>query len=147
MYTTFFYLLNIYTFIPPKHTNSVLFVPQVIHKASTRERHCCRFVACLVMVSQVSLHAFISVSTVLSQVSLGRLLFRFPSCVQCKAILGSASDGIRRKYPSHLHLLFSNLGKRCTVHIVNIVNGKPIIAKYQVNPPTSNFVLLFLQSP
>ena len=31
----------------------VLFVPRVILKASTRERYCCRFAACLVMVSQV----------------------------------------------------------------------------------------------
>ena len=54
-------------------THLVLFMPQVVHKASTRERHCCRFAACLVMVSQVSPHAFISFSMVLRQVSLGHL--------------------------------------------------------------------------
>ena len=95
-------------------THSVFFVPQVAHKASTRERHCCRFAACLVMVSQVSVHDFISFSMVLRQVSLGRPLFRFPSGVQRRAILGSASVGIRHTCPSHLHLnsLLDNLGKR-----------------------------------
>ena len=43
------------------------------------------------MVSQVSLHDFISSSVVLRQVSLGRPLFCFPSGVQRRAILGSAS--------------------------------------------------------
>ena len=81
-------------------------MPQVTHKTSTRERHCCQFVACLVMVSQVSPHAFISFSMVLHQVSLGRPRFRFPFGVQRMAILGSASGGIRHTCPSHLHLLF-----------------------------------------
>ena len=81
-------------------THSVLFLPQVAHKTSTRERHCCRFAACLVMVSQVSPHAFISFSMVLRQVSLGRPLLRFPSGVQRMAILGSASCGIRHTCPA-----------------------------------------------
>ena len=87
-------------------THSVLSVLQVAHKASTRERHCCRFAACLVMVSQVSRHAFISFSMVLRQVSLARPLFRFLSGVQHRAILGNASCGIRHTCLCHLHLLF-----------------------------------------
>ena len=81
-------------------------MPQVAHQASTRERHCCQFAACLVMVSQVSPHAFITFSRVLRQVSLGRPVFRFPYGAQRRAILGSASGGIRHACPSHLHLLF-----------------------------------------
>ena len=79
-------------------THSFFFVPQVSHKASTRERHCYLFAACLVMVSQISLHAFISFSMFLRQVSLGRPLSRFPSGVLRRAVLGSVSSGIRHTH-------------------------------------------------
>ena len=76
------------------------------HKASTRERHCCRSAAHLVMVFHVRPHSFISFSTVRLHVSFGRPRLLFPSAVQRKAVLGSAPDDIRHTCPSHLHLLF-----------------------------------------
>ena len=76
------------------------------HKASTRERHCCRSAALLVMVFHVRPHSFISFSTVRLHVSFGRPRLLFPSAVQRKAVLGSAPGDIRHTCPSHLHLLF-----------------------------------------
>ena len=76
------------------------------HKASTRERHCCRSAAHLVMVFHVRPHSFISFSTVRLHVSFGQPRLLFPSAVQRKAVLGSAPGDIRHTCPSHLHLLF-----------------------------------------
>ena len=60
------------------------------HKASTRERHCCRSTARLVMVSHIRPHSFISFSTVHPYVSFEGPGLLLPSAVQCKAVLGSA---------------------------------------------------------
>ena len=78
------------------------------HKTSTRERHCCRSAAHLVIVFHVRPHSFISFSTVRLHVSFGRprllLPYVLPSAVQRKAVLGSAPGKFRHTYPSHLHL-------------------------------------------
>ena len=70
---------------------------QVAQKAS-RERHCCRTAARLVMVFHVRPHSFISFSTFRFHLSFGRPLLFLSSAVQRKAVLGSASGDI-------LHLL------------------------------------------
>ena len=75
------------------------------HKASTRERHCWRSAAHLVMVFHVRPHSFISFSSIHLHVSIGRLRLLLSSAVQRKAVLGSAPGDIRHTCPSHLHLL------------------------------------------
>ena len=63
-------------------------------KASTRELHCCRSAAHLVMVFHVRPHSFIS-STVRLHVSFGQPRLLLPSAVQRKAVLGSAPGDIQ----------------------------------------------------
>ena len=65
--------------------HSVLFVPRVIHKASTRERYCYRFAACLVMVSQVCPLPSSLFPWFFARSPWERPLFRIPSCVQRRA--------------------------------------------------------------
>ena len=77
---------------------------QVAHKVSTRERHCCRSAARLVMVSHVRPHSFVCFFTVRLHVSCGRPRLLLPPAVQRKAVLGSAPGDIRHTCPSHLYL-------------------------------------------
>ena len=65
----------------------VLFVLQVAHKASTRARQRCRSAETRSRRPHVQPFSFISLSTVLLQVSLGRPLFLWPSGVHRRAIL------------------------------------------------------------
>ena len=76
----------------------------VAHQASTRERHCCRSAARLMVVPHVRPHSFISFTTVRLHVSLGQQRLLSPPAVQRKAVLGSRSGDIRHTCPSHLHL-------------------------------------------
>ena len=80
-------------------------MPQEPHKASARDRHCCRYAACLVMESHVQLHAFVSFLIVLC-VSLGQPCLLQPFVVQRRAVfvLSSAPRDIRHTCPSHLHI-------------------------------------------
>ena len=68
----------------------VLFVLQVAHKASTRARQRCRSAETRSRQPHVQPFSFISLSTVLLQVSLGRPLFLWPSGVHHRAILVKA---------------------------------------------------------
>ena len=68
----------------------VLFVLQVAHKASTRARQRCRSAETRSRRPHVQPFSFISLSTVLLQVSLGRPLFLWPSGVHRRAILVKA---------------------------------------------------------
>ena len=74
------------------------------HKASTRELHCCRSAAWLVMMFHIRLYSIIF-STVRLHVSFGRPRLLLPSAVQRKAVLTSVPGDIRHMCPSHLHLL------------------------------------------
>ena len=76
----------------------------VAHKASTRERHCCRSAVRLLMVSHVRPLSLISFSTVHLYVSFERPRLLLPSAVQCKTVLGSAPGDIRHTCPSYLYL-------------------------------------------
>ena len=68
----------------------VLFVLQVAHKTSTRARQRCRSAETRSRWPHVQPFSFISLSTVLLQVSLGRPLFLWPSGVHRRAILVKA---------------------------------------------------------
>ena len=65
----------------------VLFVLQVAHKASTRARQRCRSAETRSRRPHVQPFSFVSLSTVLLQVSLGWPLFLWPSGVHRRAIL------------------------------------------------------------
>ena len=75
------------------------------HKASTRSFHLLLSWAALSKNPQVHPCCFISVSTVLLQVSFGLPLPLRPSGVQRSATLAIAVGGRRRTCPIHLHLL------------------------------------------
>ena len=90
----------------------VLFVLQVAHKASTRARQQCRSAETRSRRPHVQPFSFISLSTVLLQVSLGRLLFLWPSGVHRRAILVKAVVCWRSTCPIHhqrLRFTFSSL--------------------------------------
>ena len=78
----------------------------MVHKASTRERHCCRSAAHMVIAFHVKPHSFMSFSTVRLHVSFERPRLLLPSAVQRKAVLGSAPCNFRYTCPSDLYLLF-----------------------------------------
>ena len=79
----------------------VLFVLQVAHKASTRARQRCQSAETRSRRPHVQPFSFISLSTVLLQVSLGRPLFLWPSGVHCRAILVKAVVCWRSMCPIH----------------------------------------------
>ena len=79
----------------------VLFVLQVAHKASTRARQRCRSAETCSRRPHVQPFSFISLSTVLLQVSLGRPLFLWPSGVHHRAILVKAVVCWRSTCPIH----------------------------------------------
>ena len=79
----------------------VLFVLQVAHKASTRARQRCRSAETRSRRPHVQPFSFISLSTVLLQVSLGRPLFLWPSGVHRRAILVKAVVCWRSTCPIH----------------------------------------------
>ena len=79
----------------------VLFVLQVAHKASTRARQRCRSAETRSRRPYVQPFSFISLSTVLLQVSLGRPLFLWPSGVHRRAILVKAEVCWRSTCPIH----------------------------------------------
>ena len=68
---------------------------QVAHKASTRERYCCRFAARFMMMSHVTLHSFISFSTVHLHASFGRPT----GCCVCFAEQLFIGHSVGPKYP------------------------------------------------
>ena len=79
----------------------VLFVLQVAHKASTRARQRCRSAETRSRRPHVQPFSFISLSTVLLQVSLGRPLFLWPSGVHRRAIPVKAVVCWRSTCPIH----------------------------------------------
>ena len=79
----------------------VLFVLQVAHKASTRARQRCRSAETRSRRPHVQPFSFISLSTVLLQVSLGWPLFLWPSGVHRRAILVKAVVCWRSTCPIH----------------------------------------------
>ena len=89
---------------PSALTHSVLLVPWVAHKASTRECHCCWSAACPVMVFPVRPPSFIPLSTVRLHTSFGHPGLHLPSSVRHWATLGSVPEGIQQTSPNHLHL-------------------------------------------
>ena len=100
----------------------VLFVLQVAHKASTRAPQRCRS-----RPPHVQPFSFISLSTVLLQVSLGRPLFLWPSGVHRRAILVKAVVCWRSTCPIHrqrLRLTWVEMGSisalRCSSSLVMV---------------------------
>ena len=79
----------------------VLFVLQVAHKASTRAHQRCRSAETRSRRPHVQPFSFISLSTVLLQVSLGRPLFLWPSGVHRRAILVKTVVCWRSTCPIH----------------------------------------------
>ena len=75
---------------------------RAVHEATTRDLHPALSAAALGAVSRDSLLLFISLSTVLRHVSLGRPRFLLPCGVHLSAILGSEEVGMRQTCPSHL---------------------------------------------
>ena len=75
----------------------------MVHKASPRDFHWLWSLPCCSAVSHDRLPSFISFSTVLLQVSLGRPLFLFPWVVQQRAVLEGAEDDFGHTCPNHLH--------------------------------------------
>ena len=109
------------------HTSLVLFVLQVAHKASTRARQRCRSAETRSRRPHVQPFSFISLSTVLLQVSLGRPLFLWPSGVHRRAILVKAVVCWRSTCPIHrqrLRLTWVEMGSisalRCSSSLVMI---------------------------
>ena len=74
-------------------------------RAATKDRHSCLFWASRCIEFQLWSSDFISFSTVLRQVVLGRPLFLFPSGVQWRAVLVMLPCSLRMTCPIHLHLL------------------------------------------
>ena len=105
----------------------VLFVLQVAHKASTRARQRCRSAETRSRRPHVQPFSFISLSTVLLQVSLGRPLFLWPSGVHRRAILVKAVVCWRSTCPIHrqrLRLTWVEMGSisalRCSSSLVMV---------------------------
>ena len=105
----------------------VLFVLQVAHKASTRARQRCRSAETRSRRPHVQPFSFISLSTVLLQVSLGRPLFLWPSGVHSRAILVKAVVCWRSTCPIHrqrLRLTWVEMGSisalRCSSSLVMV---------------------------
>ena len=105
----------------------VLFVLQVAHKASTRARQRCRSAETRSRRPHVQPFSFISLSTVLLQVSLGRPLFLWPSGVHRRAILVKAVVCWRSTCPihrQHLRLTWVEMGSisalRCSSSLVMV---------------------------
>ena len=105
----------------------VLFVLQVAHKASTRARQWCRSAETRSRRPHVQPFSFISLSTVLLQVSLGRPLFLWPSGVHRRAILVKAVVCWRSTCPIHrqrLRLTWVEMGSisalRCSSSLVMV---------------------------
>ena len=73
----------------------------VVCRAATKFLHPCLSWAILVKESQEHCNSFISISTVLLQVSLGLPLFLFPNGVQCSAVLTIESGFLRSTCPIH----------------------------------------------
>ena len=105
----------------------VLFVLQVAHKASTRACQRCRSAETRSRRPHVQPFSFISLSTVLLQVSLGRPLFLWPSGVHRRAILVKAVVCWRSTCPIHrqrLRLTWVEMGSisalRCSSSLVMV---------------------------
>ena len=105
----------------------VLFVLQVAHKASTRACQWCRSAETRSRRPHVQPFSFISLSTVLLQVSLGRPLFLWPSGVHRRAILVKAIVCWRSTCPIHrqrLRLTWVEMGSisalRCSPSLVMV---------------------------
>ena len=105
----------------------VLFVLQVAHKASTRARQQCRSAETRSRRPHVQPFSFISLSTVLLQVSLGRPLFLWPSGVHRRAILVKAVVCWQSTCPIHrqrLRLTWVEMGSisalRCSSSLVMV---------------------------
>ena len=112
----------------------VLFVLQVAHKASTRARHRCRSAETRSRRPHVQPFSFISLSTVLLQVSLGRPLFLWPSGVHRRAILVKAVVCWRSTCPIHRH---------CDAYIqiimkIIIIASKGVIRDFLQSPHCTN---------
>ena len=105
-----------------------LFVLQVAHKESTRARQRCRSAETRSRRPHVQPFSFISLSTVLLQVSLGRPLFLWPSGVHRRAILVKAVVCWRSTCPIHhqrLRLTWVEMGSisalRCSSSLVMVL--------------------------
>ena len=137
--------LRVFPFPPLLHLliYLVLFVLQVAHKASTRARQRCRSAETRSRRPHVQPFSFISLSTVLLQVSLGRPLFLWPSGVHRRAILVKAVVCWRSTCPIHrqrLRLTWVEMGSIsalwCSSSLVMVfssVNGSIQINKSKIN--------------
>ena len=93
----------------------VPFVLQVAHKASTRARQRCRSAETRSRQPHVQPFSFISLSTVLLQVSLGRPLFLWPSGIHRRAILVKAVVCWRSTCPIHHQRLRLTWVEMCSI--------------------------------
>ena len=125
---------------------------QVAHKASTRARQQCRSAETLSRRPHVQPFSFISLSTVLLQVSLRRPLFLWPSGVHHRAILVKAVVCWRSTCPIHrqrLRLTWVEMGSisalRCSSSLVMTSTVLPYYVFYKCSIRSFGSLSVLLQ--